>query len=532
MTTSDWNRFQEYLCDLPEIGLTVDISRMFFDSGFLQRMQVPMDNALSAMTRLEAGEKANIDEGRMVGHYWLRNPSHAPGPDIRKDIEKTIAAVNEFAEQVHSCAIRPTKADAFDILLCIGIGGSALGPQLLSDALGSLDDVMLVRFLDNTDPDGIRRTLSELDDSLERVLTIVTSKSGTTAETRNGMLETAAAFHRRNLSFPRHAVAITQEGSQLHQQAVAEHWLATFPMWDFVGGRTSITSAAGLLPAALQGFDVTAFLRGAAECDQATREPDFRKNPAALLALMWHYAGNGRGDRNMVILPYCDRLGLFGRYLQQLVMESIGKERNRKGDVVHQGLTVFGNKGSTDQHSYVQQLREGRNDFFVTFMEVLSGPGKDANPINDSTRFRTGDDLHGFLYGTRAALMEAGRESITITLDRLDSRRLGTLIALFERAVGLYAELIDLNAYHQPGVEAGKKAARNLVNMQEQVVTHLRNHPGDPQTATQIAAALRRSDSTEEIFLILRRLAANRIEGIRSKPARPVTETQFHSSDS
>ena len=235
------------------------------------------------------------------------------------------------------------------------------------------------------------------------------------------------------------------------------------------------------------------------------------KNPAALLALMWYYAGNGRGDRNMVVLPYADRLSLLGRYLQQLVMESIGKERDRKGNVVHQGLTVLGNKGSTDQHSFVQQLREGRNDFFVTFIEVLAEPDRPER----SPRLPTGDFLHGFLHGTRSALTDNGRESMTLTVDRLNAVRLGSIIALFERAVGLYAELIDINAYHQPGVEAGKKAAKSLLALQDRVLDHLAGSRGTPQTASEIAEAIGEPDQTEDVFHILRRLAAIHLHGIR-----------------
>ena len=188
-----WERYQKFLCRVPQCGMSLDISRMNFDEAFLNRMREPMAQAIAAMARLEQGEKANIDEGRMVGHYWLRNAALAPDPDIRREIEHAITAVRDFASGVHAATIRPQKSEAFDLLLCIGIGGSSLGPQFLADALGGLDDMMLVRFLDNTDPDGIARTLGELEDALDQTLTVVTSKSGTTPETRNGMLETAAA---------------------------------------------------------------------------------------------------------------------------------------------------------------------------------------------------------------------------------------------------------------------------------------------------------------------------------------------------
>ncbi len=141
-------------------------------------------------------------------------------------------------------------------------------------------------------------------------------------------------------------------------------------MWDWVGGRTSQTSAVGLLPAALQGLDIDGLLAGAREMDVATRSRELAKNPAALLALAWHHAGSGKGAKDMVVLPYKDRLELFSRYLQQLVMESLGKEKDLDGRV-QQGLAVYGNKGSTDQHAYVQQLRDGVANHFVLFIEVL-----------------------------------------------------------------------------------------------------------------------------------------------------------------
>ena len=142
-------------------------------------------------------------------------------------------------------------------------------------------------------------------------------------------------------------------------------------MYDWIGGRTSELSAVGLLPAALQGIDIQAMLDGAKEMDDATRVANIRQNPAALLALAWYFAGNGKGEKDMVVLPYKDSLFLFSRYLQQLVMESLGKEKDLDGNTVYQGIAVYGNKGSTDQHAYVQQLREGVPNFFATLIEVL-----------------------------------------------------------------------------------------------------------------------------------------------------------------
>jgi glucose-6-phosphate isomerase len=257
------------------------------------------------------------------------------------------------------------------------------------------------------------------------------------------------------------------------------------------------------LPAALQGLDIDGLLAGAAACDEATRSRDLKTNPAALMALMWYHATDGKGKKDMVVLPYKDRLLLFSRYLQQLVMESLGKERDLKGNRVEQGLAVYGNKGSTDQHAYVQQLREGVPNFFAVFVRVLEDGGSSLEVEPGAT---AGDYLHGFLLGTRAALFENGRESMTITVPRVDARTVGALIALFERAVGLYAGLIGINAYHQPGVEAGKKAAASVLALQAKVIAALSD---TPQTAAQLAAAAGASEAVESVLLILEHLAAN-----------------------
>ena len=274
-------------------------------------------------------------------------------------------------------------------------------------------------------------------------------------------------------------------------------------MFDWVGGRTSELSAVGLLPAALQGIDIDAMLTGAAACDAATRVHDTRRNPAALMALMWYAATDGKGKKDLVALPYKARLLLFSRYLQQLVMESLGKQLDLDGRRVEQGIAVYGNKGSTDQHAFVQQLRDGVNNFFVTFVRVLESGGA---PIEVEPGVTAGDYLSGFLTGTREALYGNDRQSMTITIRRVDARIVGALIALFERAVGLYASLIHINAYNQPGVEAGKKAAAAVLSLQAKALAVLSS---TPQTADQVAAAIGAAQFAETIYLILEHLSSN-----------------------
>lgn len=507
-----WQRYQDNLCKCPGLGISLDISRINFGPSFFKEIEPAIDQAYAAMDRLEAGEIANPDENRMVGHYWLRAPELAPNEEIASAIRTSIGEITDFTKAVHSKEVTPPGTARFTDLLLIGIGGSALGPQLVADCLGTKRDKLKVHFIDNTDPDGIERVLVSLGARLKSTLAVVISKSGGTPEPRNGMLLTQAYFADKRLDFAKQAVAITGEGSNLDQTAEREGWIKRFAMWDWVGGRTSVMSAVGLLPAALQGLDIQAFLDGAAKMDALTRVPKTPKNPAALLALMWHHATDGRGEKDMVVLPYKDRLLLLSRYLQQLVMESLGKEHDLDGNVVNQGIAVYGNKGSTDQHAYVQQLRDGLNNFFANFIVVLQDtarPGK-PQPLEVEPGVTTGDYLNGFWQGTRQALFESGRGSVTITADKLDARTLGALIALYERAVGFYATLVNINAYHQPGVEAGKKAAAAVLDLQQKAVGHLASNPGQALSPDEIAQAVGLPDQAESIHHILEHLASNK----------------------
>ena len=511
-----WERFQKYYTEFPEAGLAVDLSRMNVTDKFFADMESRAQKALADMAALEKGAIANPDENRMVGHYWLRNPALAPTPEIRREIEENLAHIKHFAAKIHAGEIRGAGG-TFKNYLLIGIGGSALGPQFVAHALGDpRTDRLKPHFFDNTDPDGMNQVLAAIGKSLNRTLCIVISKSGSTKETRNGMLVAKTAYEQANLDFGAHAVAITMKGSDLDKFAIQNKWLARFPMWDWIGGRTSELSAVGLLPAALQGFDITDLLSGACEIDRLTTSKSVKTNPALQLALAWFESGNGKGTKNMVILPYKDRLELFSRYLQQLVMESLGKEFDLNRNVVNQGITVFGNKGSTDQHSYIQQLRDGSDDFFITFIEVL-GDGHDSSLMVED-KVTAGDFLNGCYLGTRQALAEKGRESLTITVKDVSARTVGMLIALFERTVGLYASLINVNAYHQPGVEAGKKAASQVIEIQRKILTYLSKKPKELFTVSEIAKAIEAEDDIEVVFKVIEHLVASQNHGISKAP--------------
>ena len=472
--------YSDQLVRYNDLGISLDFSKLPLTPDFLSSMGDKITRAFNAIDDLEAGKIANPDENRMVGHYWLRNSDLAPTPEIKTQIDDVYTDVLEFAHDILDGTIRPPQGGFYTTALVIGIGGSALGPELIADALPGVGLDMY--FLDNTDPDGMYAVLERLP--LEETLVVVISKSGGTPETRNGMLVTQDFFRICELDFAQQAVAVTGTGSKLDKTAEAEGWLRRFPMEDWVGGRTSVTSVVGLVPAALQGIDVEELLEGAALMDSRTRIHNVADNAAMKLALAWYKATNGKGEKDMVVLPYKDSLVLFSKYLQQLIMESIGKKEDLDGNVVHQGLTVYGNKGSTDQRAYVQQLRDGIANFFVTFIEVRQAM---TDFVEVDPGVTAGDYLQGFLRGSRQALAESGRASITISIPTVSPLTIGMLIALFERAVSFYASLVNINAYHQPGVEAGKKAATTFLNLLTKVRQSLSE---TPETAAAIAARI------------------------------------------
>ncbi|GAB4844920.1 glucose-6-phosphate isomerase [Ancistrocladus abbreviatus] len=459
-----WRRYVDWLYQHKELGLYLDVSRIGFTDVFVQEMEPRFKAAFKAMEELEKAAIANPDEGRMVGHYWLRNSELAPNSFLKSQIENTLEGVLKFADDIINGKIRTPSGDCFTQILSVGIGGSALGPQFVAEALASDNPPLKIRFIDNTDPAGIDHQIAQLGPELASTLVIVISKSGGTRETRNGLLEVQKAFREAGLEF------------------------------------------------AKQGIDIKEMLVGASLMDEATRTTELRSNPSALLALCWYWASGGIGSKDMVVLPYKDSLLLFSRYLQQLVMESLGKEYDLNGNMVNQGLTVYGNKGSTDQHAYIQQLREGVHNFFVTFIEVL----RDRPPGHDwelEPGVTCGDYLFGMLQGTRSALYANNRESITVTIQEVMPRSVGAMIALYERAVGLYASLININACHQLGFEAGKKAAAAVLALQKRVLAVLNEasckEPVEPLTIEQVADRCHCPEDVEMIYKIIAHMAAN-----------------------
>ena len=214
-----WERYKKYFLGLDNLGFGMDVSRVDFDDAYLASMEGKMREAFAAMAALEGGAIANPDENRMVGHYWLRTPELAPTPEIKGEIKETVAKIKDFAKKVHDGQLKGADGK-FEYVLCIGIGGSALGPQFVSEALSDpKSDKMKVFFLDNTDPDGFDLVFDKLDGKLGKTLAVIASKSGGTPEPRNAMMESISRWQKAGLDFSKHAVVTTGVGSKLYNFA-------------------------------------------------------------------------------------------------------------------------------------------------------------------------------------------------------------------------------------------------------------------------------------------------------------------------
>ena len=501
---NNWKKFSNYLWFNDELNIWIDISKINFNDEDFEAINQKFVNAFNALDKLENGAIANIDENRQVGHYWLRNSSIAPNHILKNNIDNEICSIKEFGKEILNGNILNSKGQNYTDVLWIGIGGSGLGPLLIVDSLKKNSVGLSFSFIDNIDPFLIKEKLIEINNKLSSTLFVIVSKSGGTPEPRIAMDIIRRNVEEKGIDWSSQAIAITMPGSKLYQKASEEDWLRIFDLPDWVGGRTSITSSVGLLPLVLINQNIDNFLKGASKMDDISRSKQIKNNPAALLAASWYFSGEGFGKRDMVVLPYRDRLQVFSKYLQQLVMESLGKKLDRSGNIVHQGISVFGNKGSTDQHAYVQQLRDGLDNFFCTFIESLDMPDDLNNfDLEDPKSY-----LSGFLQGTRSALSKEGRQSVTITISKFNTFTLGAIIALFERAVSFYAELVNINAYDQPGVEAGKQAAADIILIQQEIKFLFEKN--DFLTIEKINKSLENSDP-ESIFLILRQMCFNNI---------------------
>ncbi|MEP7226433.1 MAG: glucose-6-phosphate isomerase [Gemmatimonadales bacterium] len=381
------------------------------------------------------------------------------------DQATTVRQIQAFAEGV---------GQAYDHVLVLGIGGSALGTKALLNALrrpawNEWDDegrdfFPRLTILENVDPTTVAAALERIDP--RRVLVNVISKSGGTAETMAQYLVVREWLDQAlGSAASRHFVFTTDPTrGALRELAQREH-IATLDVPPEVGGRFSVLSPVGLLPAALVGIDVDGLLAGARLAVERSESDDLLQNPAALYAGLHWAADTGLGARVDVLMPYTDRLREFAEWYRQLWAESLGKRVDRNGKPVHTGPTPIRAVGATDQHSQVQLFMEGPYDKVITFVtvddlgvDVTIPKRQDLPPDLDYLPGHTlGELLRAEYEATSAALAQMGRMSCTLSLPDLTPGTLGEAIMFYQLATGYAGAWYGIDPFDQPGVELGKR---------------------------------------------------------------------------
>lgn len=408
------------------------------------------DEAFAGLAPVLDEALSSIDAQRREGGLaWLKLPTDH---DARRASEALAAELRQ----------------SFDTLVVLGIGGSSLGARAAFGALShpfhnlrapSERGGMRIFFPDNSDPATFAALLETLD--LSKTAFAAITKSGGTAETLSQLSVVKARLDTQGpQAFARQVVAITDPEKGALRSIARRFGLRTLPVPPDVGGRFSVLTACGLLPAACAGIDVEALCAGAADMVSRFEKPA-RENPAALLAGVLHTMDTRLHRPLHVLMPYCDALRDTGDWFVQLWAESLGKTR-KDGPV---GPTPLRAVGATDQHSLLQLLMEGPQDKFVTFVAVgeprvdLEIPN--AFPDEPDTTYLAGLPLSKLLdterRATAMALAKRERPSATLHLPKLDAFHLGELLQLFECATAVAGELYEVNPYDQPGVELGKR---------------------------------------------------------------------------
>lgn len=462
----DPRRFQHYSGQAGE--LLADYSKHFIDSASqASLLQLAQDQDLpAAIAAMFAGAEINNTEQRAALHVALREPANNRFPEVAETLNK----MQQFVQAVHNKSWTGYTDKAITDVVNIGIGGSDLGPAMVSEALAAFHvPGLTVHFVSNVDPNHLHSVLARLDPAT--TLFVIASKSFTTLETH----QNAAAARRWFLQsageashVARHFVAIST-----NLDAAADFGIDPgnlFPMWDWVGGRYSLWSAIGLPIALAIGFDnFRELLAGAHSMDQHFRDTDLRDNLPVQLGLLTVFYTAFFNAHSTAVVPYCQPLAQFPSYLQQLYMESLGKRVQKDGSAVqtNTGEILWGTAGTNGQHSYFQLLHQGCEFTPVDFIAFAQSGVADsaeqhrhllANCLSQSLALMSGkpgeDNPHKQVPGNRP--------STTFIMPALTPSNLGSLIALYEHKVYVQSVIWDINAFDQWGVELGKILSKSM----------------------------------------------------------------------
>ena len=487
------NRFNDYSLNF-ENQILVDFSKNKINQETLKLLrQLAKESALDeAINAMFTGEKINRTEDRAVLHTALRNRSNTPvyvdGKDVMPEVNAVLAKMSAFCDRVISGEWKGYTGKAITDVVNIGIGGSDLGPYMVTEALRPYKNHLNMHFVSNVDGTHIAETLKKVNP--ETTLFLVASKTFTTQETMtnaNSARDWLLAAAKDNSAVAKHFAALSTNG-----KAVAAFGIDTnnmFEFWDWVGGRYSLWSAIGLSIALSIGFDnFEALLSGAHEMDRHFRTAPLEKNIPATLALVGLWNTNFLGAQTEAILPYDQYLHRFAAYFQQGNMESNGKYVDRNGDVIRDyqtGPIIWGEPGTNGQHAFYQLIHQGTMLIPCDFI----APAQSHNPLGDhhskllSNFFaqtealafgKTKEEVEAEFVKAGKSLDEVkdivpfkvftgNKPTNSILVQKMTPFVLGALIAMYEHKIFAQGVIFNIFSFDQWGVELGKQLANRIL---------------------------------------------------------------------
>lgn len=459
-------------------GIFYDFSRQRVDAKTMSLLldlaaERKLSQQFQAMMR---GEKINVTENRAALHTASRNFSDAPvlldRSDVMPEIREIRYKIRAFSEKIHSGEIKGSAGKPFQHMVVIGIGGSYLGTEFVSEALCAFADKGIeIHYLANVDIHNFGRIASRIDP--ETTLWIVVSKSYTTAETSANTRQAYEFMKEKGIDPSKHVVTVTAKGSPGDDPS--NPVLAAFYMFDFIGGRYSVTSAVGGVPLSLYlGYErFERFLKGAEEMDSHAQNAPPDKNLPLIAALISVWNNNFLGYPAQAVIPYCQPLCKLAPHVQQLYMESNGKSVTKAGEFLNEpaGVMIFGEPGTNAQHSFFQMAHQGR-PFPIDFIGVIRPQYEQYQAVSKGVTNH--QELWANLIAQPMALalgkddknsaksFSGNRPSSTIVLEDLSPENVGRLLAFYEARTVFEAFVWGINPFDQFGVELGKKLADGI----------------------------------------------------------------------
>lgn len=499
----DPQRFQKYHLTFEDI--LVDYSKNLVNDEVMKELlnlaeDVELKEAIEAMFR---GEKINQTEKRPVLHVALRNRSNKPimveGADVMPEVNKVLEQMKDFSERIITGAWKGYSGKAITDVVNIGIGGSDLGPYMVTEALKPYSKGIRPHFVSNVDGTHLAETVKNLDP--ETTLFIIASKTFTTQETMTNATSARNWFMEKtggNGEVAKHFVAVSTNQKEVTAFGIAAENMFVF--WDWVGGRYSLWSSIGLSIACTIGYDnFVKLLEGAHAMDNHFRETPFEKNIPVVLALIGIWYNNFFGAASEAILPYDQYLHRFAAYFQQGNMESNGKAIDRSGNPVtyQTGPIIWGEPGTNGQHAFYQLIHQGTKLIPCDFIApaVSHNPSSDHHEKLLSNFFaqtealmkgKTAEEVQAELaaagmskeeisFHTPFRVFEGNRPSNSILFEQLTPRTLGSLIAMYEHKIFVQGIVWNIFSFDQWGVELGKVLAKKILpelQSEEEIASH------------------------------------------------------------